>query len=470
MVVAALALLVEAFKSNQKVLDVFNTAFEATSIMLNDFVNFVVNNFGTVVDYFKKVFDDPVGSLKKFGDAIKENLIERFESFIDTLGFVADGIKELFSGDVDAALENFKKAGKEAVDIYTGVDGTVDKVINGVTQLVEATSEYTKEVIKQAKATVDLNKQAEINAVINQGLIEKYDRQAEQQRKIRDDVRLSIDERIKANEKLGKILEEQQKVQLENAQAAIRLADINLKKDKNNVEFIKARIEAQNELLAIQATIEGFTSEQQTNEAALQQESIDLDKSKIQSQQDLLISSKEFNAELIEDDLLKLDAQKKNLEEEEKLITKRLENEILLYKEGTQAKADAEAELASEKERFRQEEILLTKTIEETKTQIEEENKNKRLEIMKAEEDARQQQLSLVKTNLDSLANIFDAFGKESKAIAIAGIITDQISAVSRIISNTAIANAKAVAASPLTAGQPFVGIEHSNSRCKYRK
>ena len=67
-----------------------------------------------------------------------------------------------------------------------------------------------------AKANVELQKSAEVAAVINQGLIEKYDRQAEQQRQIRDDESKTIEERIAANNKLGEVLEEQQKLMLEN--------------------------------------------------------------------------------------------------------------------------------------------------------------------------------------------------------------------------------------------------------------
>ena len=39
--------------------------------------------------------------------------------------------------------------------------------------------------------------------LLQQGLVEKYDLQAEQQRQIRDDESKTIEERIKANEKLA---------------------------------------------------------------------------------------------------------------------------------------------------------------------------------------------------------------------------------------------------------------------------
>jgi hypothetical protein len=45
----------------------------------------------------------------------------------------------------------------------------------------------------------------------------------------------------------------------------------------------------------------------------------------------------------------------------------------------------------------------------------------------------------------------------ENKRLAIAGIVIEKAASIANIVANTGIANAKAVAATPLTAGQPFV-------------
>ena len=61
------------------------------------------------------------------------------------------------------------------------------------------------------------------------------------------------------------------------------------------------------------------------------------------------------------------------------------------------------------------------------------------------------------------LASGFGSFLKEiagkNKKLAIAGVVVEQAAAIGKILVNTGIANAKAVAASPLTFGQPFVAI-----------
>jgi hypothetical protein len=61
------------------------------------------------------------------------------------------------------------------------------------------------------------------------------------------------------------------------------------------------------------------------------------------------------------------------------------------------------------------------------------------------------------------LASGFGSFLKEiagkNKKLAIAGVVVEQAAAIGKIIVNTGIANAKALAASPLTFGQPWIAI-----------
>jgi len=265
----------ETLGKNQKVVDAFSTATEALSIAFNDLFSYLNNNVGTVIEYFKGIFSDPQQALKDFGIAIKENLIERFNSALEVLGYLGTAIKKVFEGDFDGAMEAAKNAGKEYVDVLTGVDNSVDKIVEGTKEITSSIVNYAKSTVKAAQGTVELNKQAEVAAVINQGLIEKYDRQAEQQRQIRDDESKTIEERIAANNKLGEVLEEQQKLMLENVDITIRAAQAEYDKNQNQENYI-ALLEAQNEREAVLAQIEGFRSEQLINRISLEREAADL--------------------------------------------------------------------------------------------------------------------------------------------------------------------------------------------------
>ena len=141
----AFEMLSEIFMKNQKTADFFNTAFEATSIMINDFVNFVFNNFGQVADFFKDVFENPVENLKALGNAIKDNLIERFNSAIEVAGLLANTISLLVAGKFKEAGVTIKEAGKEMVDVVTGVDDSTTKIAETFNEVTEAVVDYAKE-------------------------------------------------------------------------------------------------------------------------------------------------------------------------------------------------------------------------------------------------------------------------------------------------------------------------------------
>ena len=276
LVIAALAKLSEIFMQNQKVADLFNTAFEAVSLAFNDFVSFAVNSTSGIIKFFDAIFKNPLESLKSFADAFKKNIQERFDSYLDTLGFLASAVKKVFSGDFAGALDDVKNAGKESLDVLTGVNDSFDKGKEFIEKTTKAVKDYVTETVSAATANVQLQKQAELALVANQGLIEKYDRQAELLRQVRDDESKGIEERIQANKDLAKVLDDQEKAMKSNAAIQVAAAQTELNKNKQNIELQKAYQEALNEQAGIEAQITGFRSEQQTNTNSLLREQKEL--------------------------------------------------------------------------------------------------------------------------------------------------------------------------------------------------
>ncbi len=276
LVIAALAKLSEIFMQNQKVADLFNTAFEAVSLAFNDFVSFAVNSTSGIIKFFDAIFKNPLESLKSFADAFKKNIQERFDSYLDTLGYLASAVKKVFSGDFAGALDDVKNAGKESLDVLTGVNDSFDKGKEFIEKTTKAVKDYVTETVSAATANVQLQKQAELAIVLNQGLIEKYDRQAELLRQVRDDESKGIEERIQANKDLAKVLDDQEKAMKSNAAIQVAAAQTELNKNKENIELQKAYQEALNEQAAIEAQITGFRSEQQTNNISLLREQKEL--------------------------------------------------------------------------------------------------------------------------------------------------------------------------------------------------
>jgi hypothetical protein len=336
----------EILSGNSKITKVLAVATESLSIIVSDFVNFIVDNTDAVVNFFKNAFEKPGEFVEDLGKKIKENLIERFNSLLEVGGFLASAFKNLFTGEFDKALQNVKDAAKESLDVVTGIDDTGNKLVEAGKKIVD----YTKNVVKAAQANVDLQNNAELAAARLSGLIEKYDRLAEKERQIRDDTTKSIQDRIDANDRLAVVLEKSQKAQLDQASLLIQAADANLKKDAGSIEFQKAKIEAQNQYAAVLAQVEGFRSEQLINQIGLLLEQQNLEKTRIQNQSLLLIAQKKANADLIVDELDKAQAKRNILDEEANVELKRLQDNINLVKEGTQARVDAEIEFANKKQ------------------------------------------------------------------------------------------------------------------------
>ena len=273
--IAAFAKLTEVFRENQKVTNFFNTTFEALSLAFNDFFNFLNRNVGTVIDYFRGLFEDPVTSLKNFGTAIVNNVVERVRSALDALGFLGDAVVKVFQGDFAGAAESAKNAGKELVDVVTGVDDSFEKIAEAAPAVVKGITNYAKSTIQAAQDTVELNRAAEVGIAQNRIILEQKDREAEKLRQIRDDETKTIKQRIKANEDLGKVLDEQEKLMLKNAQAVIDAAQAQFDKNANDENQI-ALLDAKAEKEGILAQIEGFRSEQLINKISLEREAADL--------------------------------------------------------------------------------------------------------------------------------------------------------------------------------------------------
>jgi len=270
LVVALLAKLMEVFSKNQKVLDVFNTAMTALSIAFNDLFGFISNNIGTVVGYFKALFEDPSVKIKELGTAIKDGLVVRFNEFLEVLGLVGKAFGQLIDGEFSKAFGTIKEAGKQVVDVYTGVDDSFEKV-------TETIKGYVTETLKQADAITQTAKAADRAAVQFAMLNAQFLKDAELQRQIRDDETKTFEERIEANNKLNDILGEQQKLQREQIQIGITAAQQQFDINASEENFIALQ-ESKVAMLELEEAITGQLSEQKTNQVSLEKELLETQK------------------------------------------------------------------------------------------------------------------------------------------------------------------------------------------------
>jgi len=428
LLLSAMEILRELFDNNQKTVDFFNTTFNTLQVAFSDFAKFISANIGGFVDFFTSIFNNPLDAVKSLGTAIADNIIERFQSMLEVLGFVGDAMAKFFTGDFKGALDSVKAAGTEMVDVLTGVDDSAQKIAEGTTKAAKAISGYVVETVKQGKAMTETNKQAEIAEVLAQGLIEKYDLQAEKLRQVRDDERFTIEERIKANNDLKAVLEEQEEAMLSNAQRIVDAKARQLSLDENNIEFQKEYLAAVNELSGVQAQVAGFRSEQLMNEMALQRELFDLEVSKAENAQEVAEIQAEAAIEA------ELNAQKQlTLEEElnKKLYESRLaslELQKSQYKEGTQAYQDMVNEI---------------NVLNAERTAQEGEEARKRTELERQVQDAKVQ---MSMGAIGALNDLIQAFAGENEKAQKRAFMVNKAAGIANAVISTSQAVAKALA------------------------
>ena len=431
-----------AIQENQKVMDGLNLVFETAQILFNEVANVFVSvyenvssateNFdalGKVVSGLVTIALTPLKltfygiSLgiqeaqlmweKSFlGDGDPQTIAELNMSIIETKGNILDVGQ--------AALD----AGK---DVVTNFGEAVTEVGEIGTQVVEGLKEVSVEAsVETAKSNLALKKSAEIAVAQSRIVLEQKDREAEKLRQVRDEERNSIADRIKANNDLNKVLDEQEKEMLKNADTVLAAAQAQFDLTGKNEDYVRV-LEAQAEKEGVLAQIEGFRSEQKSNDLALDKERIELNNAILESESKLSIEQKRFNAEQIEDELLRLErlAEIDLLEAEQEAT--RLQAIVDNANAGTQAKVDAQIVLDEFMEQSRQQGVERDKEIADAS-----------IEIAQKEKDAKLAAYNEVGNGLQSLSQLAGEETAAGKALAIAAATISTFTGIAAIWGNPA--------------------------------
>ena len=258
LVIALLVKLGEAFSQNQVIMDKVNTIVETMNITFQKFANSVIN-----------AFKNPQEVIKDFGNLLKTWVVDYINGLIESVGLFGKAIGKVFKGEFSEAVELAKEGGKTLWDT-----NPVIRANKAVIDYNKSIGETVKESNKMAKSLIALRKEVKLAEAEQRKLQLTYEKEAEIQRQVRDDISLTIDERIEANNKLGRILQEQFKEEEKLALKRIELAELELSKNTTNVDLQVALTNAQTEYADLQERIVGQTSEQKVNEVALNDERI----------------------------------------------------------------------------------------------------------------------------------------------------------------------------------------------------
>ena len=292
LIIALFVSLKEALERNQTVSDTLNTTLTTISTTFNQLVDILINVVSWVTaasdrfDGLGKVLHGIITlqltplKLSFFGIklGIQELMLAWEDSF---LGGGDEGkIAELRAGivgttkDIEEVAVAARKAGN---DIYNNLGDAIGEIGDIGNMVIDQISKISISAnFEMAKATTAAANSSKLAEAQIQGLIEKYDRQAELQRQIRDDERLTFAERKTANDEIAKILEKQEKEMMLLADTRVAAAALELSANKDNIDLQVAYMATLNDRAGVEAQIAGFRSEQIVNEATLEKELADV--------------------------------------------------------------------------------------------------------------------------------------------------------------------------------------------------
>jgi hypothetical protein len=433
LIVALVAKLTGAFLQNQKIMDGINSVFETVNIVFSQLTTAVVNIFdavqkatggftslGKVVSGIVTLALTPMKlSFFAIKLALQQAQLAWEKSFFGDKD--QNTIEELNKGIAQTKLD-IVGVGKDAVDASTDIATNFSKAIDEIGSAVNiATTELGKISVtaakEQAEALVEARKAAKLASAQQQLLIEKYDQQAEIQRQIRDDDRIGISERIKANERLNEILEKQQEAQLAQAELSIKAARLQLNVN-NNIENQLALTDALAEKQGVLASIEGFRSEQKVNEASLERELLELQNRRTEAESKLSFEKRRAAAEEIEGELARLERLKEIAVDEREFELTRLQEKINNTNAETQARIDAEIEFAQVK-------FELDQKLKASSDKITEYNKKKAETDKEIDKKVNESKVQMAQQSLGQIGSLLSESAEAQKAVGIATALID---------------------------------------------
>ena len=430
LIIGALAGLKSAFESNGETARGFSVIMETLSILFNQTVGAIMNavraasaatgGFNALGKVMGGLLNLALTPLKAAFFGLKLGLQELQLAWEKSFFGDKDPetIKQLRK-NIKATQNDLKEIGEDAIksgkDIYNNFGEAVGEVVTlGIKGVEEIGKISVKAAYEQAGALVDARNAAAIAAAQQGKLVEQYDRQAEKLRQIRDEERNSIGERMKANEDLKKVLDEQQKAMLAQADAQVRAAQLEANKNKNT-ETAVALIEAQANRVGVLAQIEGLRSEQLANDLALQREANELLKARTESEITLAIEREKASAEFITNEEKKLEKLIEIANTERELQLSRLQEQIDLHKEGTQARLDAEIAYNEQKQAL---DIQLEQYENQLSQKRIETSKDVNDKIKASDKELRDAQINMAQTGLSIIADLAETFGQKNEESA----------------------------------------------------
>ena len=339
---AMLNKLVESFKKTEEGITFMNQA----SAVLNGTMNVLVKISQSVYDYFKAVFQDPVGWIKNMGKMLYQNIVARFEA-IPKLGKSAYNVlKAVFDLDAEALKQALEDSGKALVTIGTGLE------TDQIKEYGNAIKSLTQDIKDQVDAFTELANARRQTRIANRDLEKQIaDLAAQEQllQAVADDATRSFKEREDAAAKADALTKQRASIQLQMAKQNLAYinTEIDLKKKAGQVddELLDAQVDAYKEVKEAEAEYRLAVQDNTKRIAELKQDRLEKDL-------DILIdgfdNQKTINERLINDENKTFEERRKILEDTRKLSDDSFAKQIETIQKFTGIQVDANEFIAEQ--------------------------------------------------------------------------------------------------------------------------
>ena len=350
------------------------------------------------------VFENPKQALINFKNLLVENITNRFKAILDTVGFLGSAIKNVFSGEFKAALDDAKKAGSSFVDSFTGVENSIDKA-------TESVKNFAKEIAADATAAAKIaDQRAQAEKLARNLVVER----AEAERKIAELREKAVNkDKFTAQERI-QFLEEAGRISDELAAKEIAVSQLRLEAKRTENALTKSNKEDLDEQARLEAEVIQKETQRLNLQKRLSTELLTSRREEAKAQQDIINAENKRNEEAAAKEQARLDAIDKirnDFRDKEKLREADEELEKIALEEEKKL-AELDKLNASEEQKL---EVL--KYYAGLRTDVEQKENDKKAELDKL----RQQQTLGDAAN--TFAQISQLAGKDSKigkALAVA--------------------------------------------------
>jgi len=420
LIVGAVVGLFRAFTKTERGARLMEKASGALSGVMSVLIGFV-DKFATVVI---DAFNDPVGAVEDLWQAIKTNIVNRFEGLIDLFQSVGNGLKALWERDMPALEAAAKAASTAVIQLNTGLDAEQQKKfaegINGVTAEIEAQTRAFVALAEARRAVIRENR--ELTRALEDVVTQEQKLQI-----IADDQTRSFREREEAAEAARESNERRAALELQIAQNNLGLIQREIALRRQQGEDVENLLDQ--ELSSFQALKQAqreYTITIQENEKVRRE----LVQDRLERDLDILIdgfdNQKTINERRLRDDRLTFAQRLELLEETQRLSDASFDKQIATIQEFTGVQLNAN-ELISESDAIVLNEKIralgLSEIIEGRLLEIVRDRKTANQDLAEAEreltdsiKDAREAEADATITQLERIdrarQNSLDAFDK----------------------------------------------------------